>query len=95
MLKRKMVNEIGLLDDNMFLLYSDSDYCYWARYRGWSVWYEPDSRVRHRLGKGSKSISEWHEKDMSAFMDKWGISMDPDGKGFTAGRLFHKLDNHP
>jgi GT2 family glycosyltransferase len=94
MFKREMVRHIGVLDENMFLLYSDSDYCYWARYRGWDVWYEPTSRVIHRLGRGSKSISEWHQKDMAAFMDKWRISPNPDGT-FTAGRLFDRLDRHP
>lgn len=94
MFKRGMVNHIGLLDENMFLLYSDSDYCYWARYRGWEVWYEPRSRVYHRLGQASKDISEWHQKDMQAFMDKWGITLHGNGQ-FTSHRLFQKLDAHP
>jgi hypothetical protein len=50
--------------------------------------------VIHRLN-ASKSVSEWHQKDMQAFMDKWGISMNPDGQTFSAGRLFNKLDQHP
>lgn len=94
MLKREMIKNIGVLDNNMFLLYSDSDYCYWARYRGWEVWYEPKSKVYHRLGKASKQISEWHQKDMQSFMDKWGITLHPEGK-FTAHRLFHRLSLHP
>lgn len=94
MLKREMVQEIGLLDDRMFLLYSDSDYCYWARYRGWEVWYEPDSKVYHRLGKASKNVSQWQRKDMQAFMDKWGITPLADNQ-FEAGRLFSGLNINP
>mgnify|MGYP006294185921 CR=1 FL=1 len=94
MFKRKMVEEIGLLDENMFLLYSDSDYCYWARYRGWEVWYEPTSRVIHRLGKASKNSAEIGRRDMSAFMDKWNISPVTEGR-FTSGRLFERLNRHP
>jgi len=94
MFKRGMVQHIGLLDENMFLLYSDSDYCFWARYRGWEVWYEPESKVYHRLGKGSKNLSEWHRKDMQAFMDKWGITLMPNGQ-FSSHRLFQKLNTHP
>lgn len=94
MIKREMIKHIGLLDENMFLLYSDSDYCFWARYRGYEVWYEPRSRVYHRLGKGSKQISEWHQKDMQAFMDKWGITMLPGGQ-FNSHRLFQRLNLHP
>lgn len=94
MLKREMVNQIGLLDDHMFLVYSESDYCLWARYHGWSVWYEPKSRVIHRLGKASKNSAEWQRKDMQAFMDKWNITMLPDGN-YTSGRLFEKLNTLP
>lgn len=90
MLRREMIQYIGLLDDNMFLLCSDSDYCYWARYRGWEVWYTPESKVLHRLGKGSKSLSEWHQKDTLAFMDKWGISRDG-----IKSKLFQRLDMYP
>lgn len=91
MFRREMIRHIGVLDENMFLLYSDSDYCYWARHRGWEVWYEPKSRVLHRLGSASKDISEWHRKDMISFMDKWGISYDGSRKSET----FKKLDTYP
>ena len=90
MLRREMIRHIGVLDENMFLLYSDSDYCYWARYRGWEVWYTPDSKVLHRLGGASKNISEWHQKDMRAFMDKWGISSNG-----IKSKLFQKLERYP
>ena len=94
MLKREMVEQIGLMDTHMFLVYSESDYCLWSRYHGWSVWYEPKSRVIHRLGKASKNSAEWQRKDMQAFMDKWNISMLPDGN-YTSGRLFEKLNTLP
>lgn len=94
MFKREMVQRIGLMDENMFLLYSDSDYCYWARYMGWEVWYEPESRVRHRLGKASKNSAEFQRKDMQAFMDKWNITPTAEGD-FVAGRLFQRLNAHP
>jgi len=77
MLRRKMIDQIGLLDDSMFLFYSDSDYCYWARYNGWEVWYEPDSRVLHRLNV-SCTGSDWQTKDMFVFMKKWGFKLSPD-----------------
>ena len=89
MLRREMIRNIGVLDDNMFLVYSDSDYAYWARYRGWEVWYEPGSRVLHRLN-ASKTVSEWHQKDMKAFMDKWGIGMDG-----SKSLVFQRLDINP
>jgi hypothetical protein len=94
MFKREMVQDIGLLDEAMFLLYSDSDYCFWARYRGWEVWYEPDSRVYHRLGKASKGAGQWQPKDMQAFMDKWSI-IPLQNNNYEAGRLFGRLNACP
>ncbi len=90
MLRREMIQHIGLLDENMFLICSDSDYCYWARYRGWEVWYEPRSQVKHRLEASSKGVSEWHRKDTLAFMNKWGIN----NLG-QKSELFQKLDIYP
>lgn len=90
MLRREMIKHIGVLDTNMFLICSDSDYCYWARYRGWEVWYEPRSQVLHRLGASSKGTTEWHQKDTLAFMYKWGIY-----RTGVKSELFQKLDTYP
>jgi GT2 family glycosyltransferase len=92
MLKREMVQEIGPMDDSLFLLFSDSDYCYYARSKGWEVWYSPESQVLHRLN-ASKTITEWHKKDMEAFMKKWGIVQTD--KGFIYSEKFSKLDMFP
>ena len=94
MLRRKMVEEIGLLDENLFLLYSDSDYCYTARLKGWDVWYTPASRVLHRLN-ASKTVTDWHKKDMEAFMRKWGITYNPETKSFIYSDIFQRLDMFP
>jgi len=93
MFKRSMYDAIGPLDESMFLLYSESSYCYEAREKGWEVWYEPDSRVIHRLGKASKSSAEWQKKDMAAFMKKWDIQIV--GNEFIYSRRFQKLDMFP
>lgn len=93
MLKRELFRRIGPLDERMFLFYSDSDYCYWARCNGWEVWYEPDSRVIHEL-KSSKIISEWHNKDRDAFADKWGLKLKPDAS-FSCNKFFCELNARP
>jgi GT2 family glycosyltransferase len=93
MFSRKMVEDIGPLDDSMYLLYSDSSYCYTARSKGYECWYEPRSQVFHKLN-ASKTITEWHRKDMEAFMKKWGITQIPDGR-FVYSNLFARLDMFP
>lgn len=93
MFRRKMIDDIGLLDEKMFLLYSDSDYCYYARSKDWEVWYEPNSKVKHRLN-ASAGITEWHKKDMEAFMEKWGITVISENQ-FQVGPTFANLDKFP
>lgn len=94
MFSRRIYEEIGPLDDDLFLLYSDSDYSYRIRQAGYSCYYEPASKVYHTLGKASKSSAEWQQKDMAAFMKKWGIQALPDGR-FIYSREFQKLDMFP
>jgi GT2 family glycosyltransferase len=93
MIRRGILEKTGLLDESMFLIYSDSSFCYTCRGCGFECWYEPRSVVFHTL-KASKGVSEWHQKDMIAFMKKWGISMTPEGK-FIYSDLFSKLDMFP
>jgi GT2 family glycosyltransferase len=94
LLKRSMIDKIGPLDPRFFLICSDSDYCYYARSKSYEVWYEPRSQVYHVL-RASKAGSEWHQKDVVAFMKKWGIQMDPDGKKFYFSREFDRLNRLP
>jgi GT2 family glycosyltransferase len=94
MIRRSMIEKIGFLDESMFLIYSDSSYCYTARSFGYECWYEPRSQVFHKL-KASKGVSEWHQKDMKAFMDKWGITYDEKTNSFRYSPLFQKLDMFP
>ena len=93
MFSRKMTEDIGLLDESMYLLYSDSSYCYTARSKGYECWYESRSQIFHKL-KASKTITEWHKKDMEVFMKKWGITQTPEGK-FVYSDLFARLDMFP
>jgi hypothetical protein len=93
MISREMTQKIGLLDENLFLVYSDSDYCYVARSKGYDVWYEPGSKVIHRLN-ASKNVSEWHQKDMQAFMKKWGITFVSQNQ-FTSSPEFDRLNRFP
>lgn|SRR5574341_2375259 len=80
LIRRDMITEIGLLDENFWLICSDSDYCYTARHRGWEVWYEPASKVLHPEKHGiSRVVSETRDAkfmqimgdDQRKFVEKW------------------------
>jgi GT2 family glycosyltransferase len=44
------VVEFGLMDERMYLVGSDADWCFTARLRGWEVWYCAEVEVLHDGG---------------------------------------------
>jgi len=65
-IRRKTLKDIGYFDEQFFAYQEDSDYCLRAKERGWKVYYNPHSIVKHRGGMGGansvpmKAIFEWH-----------------------------------
>ena len=49
-LRRSMLDEIGLLDEGLYTYYDDSDICLRAARAGWETWYVPASRITHLEG---------------------------------------------
>lgn len=50
MIKRDVINKIGLLDEEYFMYYEDVDYCYRAKKAGFKVVYVPQAIVYHYEG---------------------------------------------
>lgn len=50
MVKREVFEAIGLMDENYFLYYEETDFCLQAKRAGWDCWYVPASRVFHIAG---------------------------------------------
>jgi len=86
-IRTAMVREIGLLDENMQLVGSDSDYCFTARSRGYEVWNIVKARGVHEGGAskcyGSPELQARKVLDMDYYVRKW-----------VTGELFQTL-NHP
>jgi len=53
MIRRTVLEEIGLFDEKYFLYFEEVDLCLRAERAGWSSWYVPQSRVFHFGGKVS------------------------------------------
>lgn len=49
-LRRAMLDEIGLLDEGLYTYYDDVDLCWRALRAGWETWYVPQSRITHLEG---------------------------------------------
>jgi len=54
-LRRAMLDELGLFDPKLFMYYEDLDLAWRARSAGWRFVYEPKARVRHVFG-GSAGV---------------------------------------
>ncbi|MBK7875215.1 MAG: glycosyltransferase family 2 protein [Planctomycetes bacterium] len=52
-LKRAVLESIGLFDERYFLYYEETDLCLRARDAGHRCWYVPKSRVAHLVGRSS------------------------------------------
>jgi N-acetylglucosaminyl-diphospho-decaprenol L-rhamnosyltransferase len=58
LVRRALVEEIGLLDEGYFLYFEETDYCLRAARAGWECWYVPTSRVVHYVGRSSGLTNE-------------------------------------
>jgi GT2 family glycosyltransferase len=45
--RRTAIDELGGLDERLFMYAEDFEWCWRAHLRGWSVWFEPSAVIRH------------------------------------------------
>lgn len=74
MLPRKVIDEVGMLDENFFMYGEDLDWCYRIKEAGYKVVYYPKGQVIHYKGASSKkkrgkTIYEFH-RAMILFYNK-------------------------
>lgn len=60
MARREVVDQIGLLDENLKQWGEDIDWCVRARQAGWEVWYDPASVIIHLKGFGGRHHIPYH-----------------------------------
>jgi hypothetical protein len=53
LIRREVFAEAGLLDEQYFLYFEETDFCLQARRAGWSCWHQPQSRVVHLVGQST------------------------------------------
>lgn len=51
--RAEVVRRIGLMDENYFMYFEETDYCLAAQAQGYQVWYWPDFSVVHLVGQAS------------------------------------------
>jgi hypothetical protein len=58
MVKRQVFEAIGLMDEDYFLYYEETDFCLQAQRSGWQCWYVPASRVLHTAGSSTGMVDK-------------------------------------
>ncbi len=101
LLRVETVREIGLLDANLRFLCSDSDYCFTARARGWSVSVVAGARGVHDSGasqmpQADRALERIKAEDLLYFADKWltgGLyrRLAVEGPGLTQAKVSEVL----
>lgn len=110
MVRRKVVEDIGLMDEGYFLYFEEVDFCLRARRAGWRCWYVPQSRVMHISGastgvsardrKLKRMPAYWFESRSRYFVKNHGLAYArltdlAFGVGLTLSTLRNLLSGRP
>ncbi len=60
LLRRAMLDDVGLFDEDFFLLYEDGDLGFRARLKGWKAVFVPEAVVYHKLNASIGKLSRTH-----------------------------------
>lgn len=52
-IRAEVLQRVGLMDENYFMYFEETDYCLAAQAKGYEVWYWPDFSVVHLVGQAS------------------------------------------
>ena len=79
-LRRSMLDQIGLLDEGLYTYFDDIDICLRARRAGWETWYVPESKIIHLEGASTgvanrlvnRRPAYWFEARRRYFLKNYG-----------------------
>jgi N-acetylglucosaminyl-diphospho-decaprenol L-rhamnosyltransferase len=108
-LRRTMLEQIGLLDEGLYTYFDDPDICIRAHRAGWEIWCVPESRVIHFGGastgvtgprKRSRFPNYWFQARRRYFLKNYGPlhTMLIDAAfilGFAAWRIRRRIQRKP
>lgn len=74
LIRRSVMDTVGLLDETFFMYGEDIDWCYRCKEAGYKVWYYPKALAHHYKGESSKKIPfkalKWFHDSMWIFYKK-------------------------
>ncbi len=98
MLRRAMLDEIGLFDETFFLYFEETDLCLRAARAGWTCWYVPQSRIVH-IGSVSTGMKTNRRMPRYWYDSRRHYFIKNHGRGYAfaallahlAGGVLHRL----
>ena len=79
-IRREVIEDIGLLDEGYFLYFEEVDFCNRAKKAGWECWYVPNSCVMHIEGastdiqsKSARRPTYWYNSRRRYFVKHYGV----------------------
>jgi N-acetylglucosaminyl-diphospho-decaprenol L-rhamnosyltransferase len=109
MIRREVLEDVGLFDERFFLYFEETDFCRRAKSRGWSTYYVRGSAVAH-IGGASTGIKDsssrrrmpsyWFDSRRHYFRKNHGeaylaLSDVLFALGFSLWRVRRKIQNKP
>jgi len=62
--RREAIDQVGKLDERIFMYAEDVDWCYRFHQAGWQVWYLPDAPIVHYGGQSTRKRRERMEAEL-------------------------------
>ena len=56
MVRRRVIDEVGPLDEDYFMYGEDIDWCFRMQKAGWKIYYVPDTEIIHFRGESGKKV---------------------------------------
>jgi N-acetylglucosaminyl-diphospho-decaprenol L-rhamnosyltransferase len=108
-LRRAVLEQIGLLDEGLYTYFDDPDICLRAARAGWETWFVPASRVIHLAGAStgvtgnrppSRRPAYWYQARRRFFLKNYGACYTALADaafimGFAAWRVRRRLQRKP
>ncbi len=74
MIRREVINEVGLLDENIFMYGEDMEYCLRSHHKHWDIAIDPNAKVIH-LGSASSSSHQALLGEIKTYLYIWAKHM--------------------
>lgn len=81
LIRRAVIEQVGLMDEGFFLYFEEVDYCLRVRQAGWKIWYVPESEIIHLEGSltGIQDVARrrppyWYNSRRRYFVKHFGRS---------------------